>query len=238
MERMRRLRAEKSVSTIPPSASANSAWMSTFAGQLVAPSAIEGTRLQFSRAVIATGARAAEPSIPGLAIAGYYTNETIFTLTALPHRMVVMGAGPVGCELAQSFQRFGCQVILITDGAEILPKEDRDAAAVVRHRMSREGVRIITGGIIERVSSNGSAKRVSVAAAGTTHDVECDAILVSVGRRPNLEGLAFETAGVEYTSQGVVVDNRLRTTPTPEYTPRVTSRDISLPMPLMRWRAS
>ena len=95
--------------------------------------------------------------------------------------VLIRGAGPVGCELAQSFQRFGCQVTLITDGAQILPKEDRDAAAVLRQRMSREGVRIIAIGIIQQVSSNGSSKRVSVATDGTTHEVECDAILVSVG---------------------------------------------------------
>jgi pyruvate/2-oxoglutarate dehydrogenase complex dihydrolipoamide dehydrogenase (E3) component/uncharacterized membrane protein YdjX (TVP38/TMEM64 family) len=183
-------------------------------GRFIGPSTIEvdSTRLDFSRAVIATGARAAELPIAGLANAGYYTNETIFTLTELPRRMVVVGAGPVGCELAQSFQRFGCQVTVITDGAQILPKEDHDAAAVLRQRMSREGVRIIAIGIIQQVSSNGSSKRVSVATDGTTHEVECDAILVSVGRRPNLEGLELDIAGVDYTSQGVVVDNRLRTT--------------------------
>ena len=78
--------------------------------------------------------------------------------------------------------------------------------------MSRDGVRIITRGIIKGVSSNGSGKRVSVATDGTSREIECDAILVSVGRRPNLEGLELDSAGVEYTSQGVVVDNRLRTT--------------------------
>ena len=112
-------------------------WTFTLAtGRFIGPSTIEvdGTRLEFSRAVIATGARAAELPIAGLADAGYYTNETIFTLTELPRRMVVIGAGPVGCELAQCFQRFGCQVILITDGAQILPKEDDDAAAVVRQQ--------------------------------------------------------------------------------------------------------
>jgi pyruvate/2-oxoglutarate dehydrogenase complex dihydrolipoamide dehydrogenase (E3) component len=126
--------------------------------------------------------------------------------------MVVIGAGPVGCELAQCFQRFGCQVTVITDGAQILPKEDDDAAAVVRQQMSRDGVRIVTRGVIKGVISNGSVKRVSVETDGTSRAVECDAILVSVGRRPNLEGLELDSAGVEYTSQGVVVDNRLRTT--------------------------
>ena len=126
--------------------------------------------------------------------------------------MVVIGAGPIGCELAQTFQRFGSQVTVITDGAEILPKEDQDAAARVRQQMSQEGVRIVTRGTIQRISSNGSGKRVSVAFDGKVQELECDAILVSVGRTPNLEGLDLERGGVEYTSRGIVVDERLRTT--------------------------
>ena len=214
MERMRRLRAGISAHDSADRFRKLGVDVYIGNGRFIGPSTIEvdGTRLEFSRAIIATGARAAELPIAGLADAGYYTNETIFTLTELPRRMVVIGAGPVGCELAQSFQRFGCQVTVITDGAQILPKEDHDAAAVLRQRMSREGVRIITRGIIQHVSSNGSGKRVSVATEGTTHEVECDAILVSVGRKPNLEGLELDIAGVDYTSQGVVVDSRLRTT--------------------------
>jgi pyruvate/2-oxoglutarate dehydrogenase complex dihydrolipoamide dehydrogenase (E3) component/uncharacterized membrane protein YdjX (TVP38/TMEM64 family) len=214
MERMRRLRAEISAHDSVDRFRKLGVDVYIGNGRFIGASTIEidGTRLEFSRAIIATGARAAELPIPGLADAGYYTNETIFTFTELPRRMVVIGAGPVGCELAQCFQRFGCQVTVITDGAQILPKEDHDAAAVLRQRLSREGVRIITSGIIQQVSSNGSGKRVSVATDGTTHEVECDAILVSVGRKPNLEGLELDIAAVDYTSQGVVVDNRLRTT--------------------------
>jgi pyruvate/2-oxoglutarate dehydrogenase complex dihydrolipoamide dehydrogenase (E3) component/uncharacterized membrane protein YdjX (TVP38/TMEM64 family) len=214
MERMRRLRAEISAHDSVDRFRKLGVDVYIGNGRFIGASTIEidGTRLEFSRAIIATGARAAELPIAGLADAGYYTNETIFTLTELPRRMVVIGAGPVGCELAQCFQRFGCQVTVITDGAQILPKEDHDAAAVLRQRLSREGVRIITSGIIQQVSSNGSGKRVSVATDGTTHEVECDAILVSVGRKPNLEGLELDIAAVDYTSQGVVVDNRLRTT--------------------------
>ena len=214
MERMRRLRAEISAHDSVDRFRKLGVDVYIGNGRFIGPSTIEidGTWLEFSRAIIATGARAAELPIAGLADAGYYTNETIFTFTELPRRMVVIGAGPVGCELAQCFQRFGCQVTVITDGEQILPKEDHDAAAVLRQRLSREGVRIITSGIIQQVSSNGSGKRVSVATDGTTHEVECDAILVSVGRKPNLEGLELDIAAVDYTSQGVVVDNRLRTT--------------------------
>ena len=214
MERMRRLRAEISAHDSADRFRKLGVDVYIGNGRFIGPSTIEldGTRLEFSRAVIATGARAAELPIAGLAEAGYYTNETIFTLTELPRRMVVIGAGPVGCELAQCFQRFGCQVTVITDGAQILPKEDDDAAAVVRRQMSRDGVRIVTRGVIQGVSSKGSGKRLSVETDGTSREMECDAILVSVGRRPNLEGLELHSAGVEYTSQGVVVDNRLRTT--------------------------
>ena len=214
MERMRRLRAEISAHDSADRFRKLGVDVYIGNGRFIGPSTIEvdGTRLEFSRAVIATGARAAEIPIAGLADAGYYTNETVFTLTELPGRMIVIGAGPVGCELAQCFQRFGCQVTVITDGAQILPKEDDDAAAVVRQQMSRDGVRIVTRGFIKGVSSNGSGKRVSVETDGTSREMECDAILVSVGRRPNLEGLELDSAGVEYTSQGVVVDNRLRTT--------------------------
>jgi pyruvate/2-oxoglutarate dehydrogenase complex dihydrolipoamide dehydrogenase (E3) component/uncharacterized membrane protein YdjX (TVP38/TMEM64 family) len=182
-------------------------------GTFIGPSAVkvDGKRLEFDRAVIATGARAAELPIRGLREAGYYTNETIFTLTKLPRRLVVIGAGPIGCELAQSFRRFGSEVTMITDGAEILPKEDQAAAAIVRRQMRGEGVTIVTKGEIEKVSGNSSCKRVSLVVAGGHREIDCDAILVSVGRQPNLEGLALEKAGVDFTRAGVVVDERLRT---------------------------
>jgi pyruvate/2-oxoglutarate dehydrogenase complex dihydrolipoamide dehydrogenase (E3) component/uncharacterized membrane protein YdjX (TVP38/TMEM64 family) len=182
-------------------------------GMFVGRSAVEvnGQRLEFDRAVIATGARPAELPIHGLIEAGYYTNETIFTLTTLPRRLVVIGAGPIGCELAQSFRRFGSEVTMITDGVEILPKEDRDAAALVRRQMSQEGVAIVTRAEIEKVSGNGSGKRVSVTVAGNRQETDCDALLVAVGRQPNLEGLALEKAGVDFARSGVVVDERLRT---------------------------
>ena len=183
-------------------------------GQFAGPSTveIEGKRLEFHRAVIATGARAAEPPIPGLKEAGCYTNETIFTLTELPRRLVVIGTGPIGCELAQSFRRFGSEVTAITDGMEILPKEDCDAAAIVRMQMDREGVRVVTRGMIKRVSGNGAAKRVSVVVAGNVEEIDCDAILVCVGRQPNLEGLGLDAANVKYARGGVLVDERMRTT--------------------------
>jgi pyruvate/2-oxoglutarate dehydrogenase complex dihydrolipoamide dehydrogenase (E3) component/uncharacterized membrane protein YdjX (TVP38/TMEM64 family) len=214
MERMRRLRAGISQHDSVQRFTKLGVDVFIGNGRFVSPTAVEvdGKRIEFDRGVIATGARAAELPIPGLAEAGHYTNETIFTLTELPRRLLVVGAGPIGCELAQSFQRFGSQVTVITDGAEILPKEDSDAAIVLRQQMEREGVQIVARGIIQRVVFNGFGKRVAVDLEGKRHEVECDAILVSVGRKPNLEGLGLDEAGVQYTAQGVTVDDRLRTT--------------------------
>ena len=172
---------------------------------------VDGKRLEFSRAVIASGARAAELPILGLQEVGYLTNETVFTLTEMPGRVAIIGAGPIGCELAQAFQRFGSQVSLLTDGAEILPKEDRDAAAIVRKQMEQDGVRIMTRAQIQRAAKNDHEKTLTVTIEAATTEIRCDAILVAAGRTPNLEGLDLEAAGISYTARGVEVDARLCT---------------------------
>jgi pyruvate/2-oxoglutarate dehydrogenase complex dihydrolipoamide dehydrogenase (E3) component len=172
---------------------------------------VDGKHLQFNRAVIAGGARAAELPVPGLAEVGYLTNETVFTLTELPARLAIIGAGPIGCELAQAFARFGSRVTLITNGAEILPKEDRAAATVVRKHLEQDGVRIITRAEIQRAAKNGYEKMLTATIEEVTTELHCDAILVAVGRTPNLEGLDLEAAGISYTARGVEVDARLRT---------------------------
>ena len=213
MERMRRLRA--GISEHDSAERFRKLGVDVFIGngRFVDPATIEvdGQRVHFDRAVIATGARAAVPPIIGLHDAGYYTNETIFTLTELPRRLAVIGAGPIGCELAQSFQRFGSQVTLLTDGAEILPREDRDAAAIVRKQINKDGVKIITGARIESATAQNGAKVLSLKVGDKPMELACDAILVSVGRTPNLEGLGLDAAGVRYGMRGVDVDARMRT---------------------------
>jgi len=213
MERMRRLRAGISAHDSVERFTQLGVDVFIGNGRFVGPSAIDvnGQQLKFDRAVIATGARASEPSITGLRDAGFYTNETIFTLTALPRRLAVIGAGPLGCELAQAFQRFGSEVTLMTDGVEILPKEDRDAVAIVRNHLEKDGVRIITGANIQSAEIRDGAKQLAVTVGDRRFDVVCDAILVSVGRTPNLENLGLEAAGVRYSGRGVEVDERLRT---------------------------
>jgi pyruvate/2-oxoglutarate dehydrogenase complex dihydrolipoamide dehydrogenase (E3) component/uncharacterized membrane protein YdjX (TVP38/TMEM64 family) len=214
MERMRELRA--GISDHDSAERFSKLGVDVYIGnaRFVNASAVEvdGKRLNFDRAVIATGARAAELPVQGFAESGYFTNETIFTLTELPRRMVVIGAGPIGCELAQSFQRFGSQVTIVTDGAEILPKEDRDAAAIVREQMEKDGVRVIAGADIQRVEKKDGTNSLKLKVGDTQTELWCDAILVSVGRTPNMEGLGLDEAGVEYTSKGITVDDRLRTT--------------------------
>jgi pyruvate/2-oxoglutarate dehydrogenase complex dihydrolipoamide dehydrogenase (E3) component len=214
MERMRKLRA--GISDHDSAERFRKLGVDVFIGSARFASAssidVDGIRLDFNRAVIASGARAAELPVPGLAEVGYLTNETVFTLTELPRRIAIIGAGPIGCELAQAFARFGSKVSLLTDGADILPKEDRDAAAIVRKQMEHDGVRIVTGAKIHRGAKNNHEKTLAVTIDGPTVELGCDAILVAVGRTPNLEGLDLEAAGINYTRRGVDVDDRLRTT--------------------------
>jgi pyruvate/2-oxoglutarate dehydrogenase complex dihydrolipoamide dehydrogenase (E3) component len=183
-------------------------------GGFVGPGAVEvaGKRLEFDRAVIATGARAAELPVPGLAEAGYLTNENVFTLTELPRRIAVIGAGPIGCELAQSFARFGSEVYLIEALHGIMPNEDPDASEVVRESMMvRNDVKLMCCGKELKISNANGHKRLTLDSHENHYDIVVDEILVGGGRKPNLEHLGLEAAEVEYTAQGVTVDDRLRT---------------------------
>ena len=167
--------------------------------------------LKFARAAICTGARASTPSTPGLKEAGYLTNETVFSLTELPARLGVIGAGPIGCELAQSFARFGSQVYLIEAIHGILFNEDRDAAELVEQHIVRDGVKLLCCGKDLQVSKTAQGKRLTVNSHGQHYDVTVDEILVGVGRTPNVEGLGLETVGVEFDKNGVKVNGRLQT---------------------------
>jgi pyruvate/2-oxoglutarate dehydrogenase complex dihydrolipoamide dehydrogenase (E3) component/uncharacterized membrane protein YdjX (TVP38/TMEM64 family) len=216
MARMRRLRAD--ISTHDSAERFRSLGVDVYIGhgRFLGPSAVEvdGRRLEFDRAVIATGARPAQLPVPGLAEAGYYTNETIFTLTELPRRIAVIGAGPIGCELAQAFARFGSDVYLIEALHGIMPNEDGDAAEIVRKSMiDRDGIKLMCCGKELRVSeAERDGKHLTLDSHENHYDLVVDEILVGGGRTPNLEGLGLDEAGVSYTRQGVQVDDRLRTT--------------------------
>ena len=164
MERMRRLRIR-----ISPSDSVRhlqEAGVDVYLGEarFVAKDAVEvgGQRLIFARAVIATGGRAVVPPIPGLKEAGFLTNETLFELTVLPKRFVMIGAGPIGCEMAQTFRRLGAQVTPIDTAAHILVREDADAAELVQRALVREGVQLVLNAKVTRVEARHGAKVVVV----------------------------------------------------------------------------
>ena len=210
MERMRRLRAD--LSPTDGAERFRGLGVDVYFGKarFISPDAVEvdGRTLQFRKAVIATGARPAEPTIPGLKEIGYLTNETVFSLTELPRRLAVIGAGPIGSELAQAFARLGAEVTLLGNHEQVLPREDRDAADIVQKAMARDGVRLVLGANVRRAEKQETDRVLFL----DGQEVRADAILVGVGRAPNVEGMNLEAAGVEYdTKQGVHVDDRLRT---------------------------
>jgi pyruvate/2-oxoglutarate dehydrogenase complex dihydrolipoamide dehydrogenase (E3) component len=186
---------------------------------------VDGKTLRFSRAVIATGARPAAPPIPGLAEAGYLTNETVFSLTELPRRLAVIGAGPIGCEMAQAFRRLGAEVWLLEAQSQILTREERDAAEILQQAFVREGIHLVLGCKILTVEARASEKVIQFQGNASCADVPVDEILVGAGRAPNVEGLNLEVAGVAYTTHGVEVNDYLQTT-----NPRIyAAGDICLP---------
>lgn len=184
-------------------------------GRFAGPGVIEvgAQRLEFSKAAVCTGARAAIPPIPGLREVGYLTNDTLFTLTALPRRLAVIGAGPIGCEMAQAFARLGSRVSLLEPAERILPRDDAEAAAIVQARMVKDGVEVVLGAAVTRVERRGAESATLYAVNGRTSEVLADHILVAVGRAPNVEGLGLESVGVGYdTVSGVKVNDFLQTT--------------------------
>ena len=216
MERMRRLRSE-----ISPHDSAqryrDELGVDVFLGEgrFVDSDSVEvdGRQLRFRRAVIATGARAMPLPIPGLAEAGYLTNETVFSSTELPKRLAIIGAGPIGCEMAQAFARFGSQVTLLEVMPQILIREDKDAAALIQDALIRDGVSLVLGCQITGVERDGRGIVLQVEKDEQRQDISVDAVLLGVGRAPNVEGMNLEAVDVEFdTRQGVKVDDRLQTT--------------------------
>lgn len=168
--------------------------------------------LSFSRAVIATGARAAAPPIPGLEDTPYLTNESLFSLTERPESLVIVGAGPIGCEMAQSFARLGSRVDLVEMAPRVLPREDSDVAAVVQEALVRDGVALHLGAGVSGVRGDETQVEVQFSDAdGATQSVTGTHLLIAIGRAPNTAGLNLEAAGVAYHPRGITVDDHLRT---------------------------
>ena len=176
---------------------------------------VDGQELRFRKAVIATGGRPTAPPVAGLDEAPYLTNETVFSLTELPRRLLVIGAGPIGCELAQAFARFGSSVTVLDQAPQVLPRESHAAAEIVKRRMASDGVRFELGIRLDRVDTSSGELRVHYVRNSDgqfSANVIGDALLVAAGRAPNIEGLNLKGAGIAASKQGVTVNDRLQTT--------------------------
>lgn len=215
MERMRRLRAQ-----ISPNDS-----VSRFQkelgidvylgfGKFVNKDTIEvnGKRIKFAKACIATGASPNVPPIPGIETVPYLTNITVFNLTSLPPKLAIIGAGPVSCELAQAFARFGSQVLMIARSPKIMEREDPDASQIVFNQLLEDGVQILLNSKVTSIQNQNSDILLSVDEDGKPSTHLVSHLLVAAGRSPNVNGMGLEEAGVEYTPRGVKVNKYLQTT--------------------------
>jgi pyruvate/2-oxoglutarate dehydrogenase complex dihydrolipoamide dehydrogenase (E3) component len=215
MERMRRIRTRISRSDSARRLSAEG--VDVYFGEArfvgLKEISVDGKTLRFKKALIATGARPKPPACPGLAESGYLTNENVFNLTERPQRLLVIGGGPLGCELAQAFCRLGSYVIIAQINPMFLPKEERDAAQILSDALTRDGVEIHLNTKVVAVRTEGGQKTADLVSDDNKFSVSVDEILAGTGRSPNVEGLTLEAAGVQYdTETGILVNDFLQTT--------------------------
>ena len=208
---MTRVREMRSLSSSSDAVSvAAGAGIDVFLGdaRFVSPDAIEvdGRRLRFKKALIASGSGPAIPDLPGLATADYLTNETVFELTTLPRRLVCIGGGTVSCELAQAFRRLGSEVDLVGRAGCLLPAEAAAASEVLAARLAAEGVRLHLG--VKPTKVDGGQKRLTLSDGS---ELAYDALLVGAGRKVNVDGMGLEAAGVKFSAAGVEADDHLQT---------------------------
>jgi pyruvate/2-oxoglutarate dehydrogenase complex dihydrolipoamide dehydrogenase (E3) component len=168
-----------------------------------------GVRIQARRFVVATGSSALVPPIPGLDQVAFLTNESVFDLTQCPGHLIVVGGGPIGCELAQAHRRLGARVSVV-ELATLMPKDDPELVEIVRARLKSEGVEVHEGVKVTRVAARGAGVAVTLEANGTARAIEGTHLLLAVGRRANVKDLGLEAAGVAYGPGGLKVDGRLR----------------------------
>ena len=172
---------------------------------------IAGTfEIKARRFVVATGSSPAVPDIPGLSETPYLTNETIFDLARVPEHLIILGAGPIGLEMAQAFRRLGSAVAVL-EARSPLAKEDPECAAVVLDQLTREGVVIRSGVNVMKLSRAGGRIQAMIQGPKGGETVQCSDLLVATGRRPNHEDLSLEAAGIKHGAHGIVVNRKLRT---------------------------
>jgi len=175
---------------------------------------LDGKRISAKSWIIATGSRPLVPPLDGLAGIPYWTNETVFSQRTLPGHLIVLGGGPIGLEIAQSFARLGSKVTIVELMDQILGPEDADMAEILKSRLAAEGVIIHTGTKALKVESKGPAILLTVASIadkGQTAIIEGDALFLSTGRQPNIGDLELARAGVIFTPRGIPTDARMRT---------------------------
>jgi len=182
---------------------------------------VDGRELRFNKAVIATGARAVAPTIEGLKESEYLTNETVFSLTELPRRLVVLGGGPLGSELAQAFRRLGTEVDLVHSGSSLLPKDEPEAGEALCRQFERDGI----GLHCEFRAVHAANGRLTIRGKGETRELEYDKILLGIGRKANVEDLGLEAAKIRLKDGGVEADASLRTSNSAVY----AAGDVAFP---------
>ena len=168
---------------------------------------VNGSEIRTRNIVIATGARPFIPAVAGLRDCGCLTSDNLWDLAELPGRLLVMGAGPIGCELAQAFARLGSTVTLVDMQDRVLPREDADVSACIAARFGEEGIRIITGARVNRIEAAGSGHAAVIERQGSLDRVEFDRVLVAVGRQANTENLGLKSLGVERNDNGTLKVN-------------------------------
>ena len=173
---------------------------------------INGQVLTTKNIVIATGARPFVPDLPGLQQGGYYTSDTIWSLRELPKKLLVLGGGPIGCELAQAFNRFGSKVTLVQSGSRILPREDEDVSAIVRQQFQREGMDVRLGHRARSVANENGTNYLICEHRGEEERIAYDAILIAVGRKANVKGFGLENLDVSINQRGTVAVNEFMQT--------------------------
>jgi dihydrolipoamide dehydrogenase len=169
---------------------------------------VNGQNISSKRFVIATGSRPFVPPIEGLKETGCLTNIEVFSLQQLPKRLVVLGGGPIGLEMAQAFSRLGSQVTVVERLPHLLPQEDPEVADALKEKLAVDGITILTDTSAERVAGDDEKKTVY---CSDNIKLECDQILVAVGRLPNVDDLGLDRASIEYSARGIEVDRRQRT---------------------------
>jgi pyruvate/2-oxoglutarate dehydrogenase complex dihydrolipoamide dehydrogenase (E3) component len=172
---------------------------------------VDGEPVAAGRIVLCTGSRPAVPPVPGLDAVPYLTNETLFELTEQPRHLLVIGAGPIGLEMAQAFRRLGSEVSVVDVLDSLLPREDPDIARLAGEALATEGVRIRLGVRVEAAEYDRGTHRLRLRRGAEQLSLEGDALLVATGRRPNVDGLGLEAAGVRVERRGIAVDDRMRT---------------------------